>query len=184
MLNYNIIKKGFDINSLPITLDVIKNFLRINYDDPDQDKLLAKLNLIATQYAEDSMQRSIIRNKLLLCFNQGGVVQSIKLPLDPVLTVARIVTFKPNSPAQTELKHGRDYFFRQNSAIVTFMMRIPYLNRVEIEYNTGYPTIESVPSQIKEGILRHIKLLYTKSDERMDTVKYMYSDFKPIKVVL
>lgn len=183
MFDYNVVKKGFDIKTLPVTLEVIKKFSRINNDA--QDDLLLKLNVIATQQAENYTQKSFLKNKFLLSFN-GRYLRKVKLPFKLIININNIKIINIRTRVEIVLRKNIDYSWQEGSDEVFFLRRWFYFSRTEILYEAGLLDPGLVPSQVTEGILKHIYLIYNglANKDSSAELNHLYSTYKELRIVI
>lgn len=157
--------------SLPVTLEEVKSFLRI--ENNQDDKLISSLIFMATDYAEWHMEKSLVKQTWQVSY-EGYIPRRIYLSYGPVSKII-LATAK-----NQELR----YYF---SNVGNYIELFHYLNgiRVDIVYEAGY---DSVPEQIKLGIMQHVSALYKDRElevsSHLSEVKKVYSPFREPKVVL
>ncbi len=157
--------------SFPVTLEEVKSFLRIENDQ--DDKLISDLIFMATDYAEWHMEKSLVKQTWQVSY-EDYVPRRIYLSYGPV---SKIVL------ATAKNQKLRYYFSNVGSYIELFN----YLNvtRADIVYEAGY---DSVPEQIKLGIMQHVSALYKNRESEVSShlseVKKVYSPFREVRVVL
>ncbi|MDR2046092.1 MAG: head-tail connector protein [Rickettsiales bacterium] len=157
--------------SFPVTLAGVKSFLRIENDQ--DDKLISDLIFIATDYAEWHMEKSLVKQTWQVSY-EDYVPHRIYLSYGPVNKIIL---------ATAKNQKLRYYFSNVGSYIELFN----YLNvtRADIVYEAGY---DSVPEQIKLGIMQHASALYknreSEINRHLSEIKKVYFPFREPKVVL
>lgn len=157
--------------SFPVTLGEVKSFLRIENDQ--DDKLILSFIFMATDYAQWHMEKSLVKQTWQVSY-EGYVPRRIYLSYGPVNK--RILA--------TDKNRKLSYYFSDIGSYIEFFN---YLNiiRADVVYEAGY---DSVPEQIKLGIMQHVSALYKNRESEVSShlseVKKVYSPFREPKVVL
>ncbi|WP_395462658.1 head-tail connector protein [Wolbachia endosymbiont of Cantharis cryptica] len=165
--------------SFPVTLEEVKSFLRIENDQ--DDKLISNLILMATDYAEWYMEKSLVKQTWQVSC-EDYVPRRIYLSYGPVrVIISAIATISKNQEKRTL----KCYF----SDVGSYVELFNYLNaiRVDVVYEAGY---DNVPEQIKLGIMQHVSALY--KNRESEVISYLfkvvkevyYSPFRELRVVL
>ena len=139
----------------PLTLEEVKNFLRVD-GDTDND-LITKLIKTATKKCETYIGKSLITKKYKLIFEDHSS-ESFRLPYGPVQSIESITIFDFNN--NSSVIDSSQYIIEQDLNKLTANILISG-HKVEILYTSGYgATASDVPDDLKQGILFHIARLY------------------------
>ena len=150
---------------LPLTVDEVKDHLRIDQDDKTQDTLLKILIKTATTFAEKYTKKDFITrtyetfrdsfyDNLELRRSPLQSVTTVEYLKDDVLTtVSADVYFATNSNTYSRLalKVGQVWPTDVNARA----------QAVKITFKTGFGnTLESVPDELREAMMQHIAAMY------------------------
>ena len=134
-----------------ITLDSIKNYLRISHDY-DDEWIMSLVN--ATIEAAESFLRSKVLKsdiEVIIEYNSGGA--KIALPVSPVLSVTKITA---RSNGHDTVLHAEDYELRSEYIVLG---NLPLWHYLKIEYVAGFEDAE-IPHMLRQGIMLHIAEMY------------------------
>ena len=152
-------------NSL-FTLDIIKQYLHINYDYDDE--LLKFISMAAVNYAELFTGLSILQRKVSGRFKIQD--SKITLPYMPVISIDIIKL--GGIPTQR--------YTLQDIFIILGDNNLP--DNADLEYHSG--VLES-DYALKQSILSHIYILYEKEDlecSGREKIKNLYAPYKKTKI--
>jgi uncharacterized phiE125 gp8 family phage protein len=149
----------------PVTLNEVKNYLKIDLADTSQDTYLTALIKAVRESIEVYLKRSLITQTWLLNFDYFQYEYILQRP-----NIISITSLKLTDSENTEhtiassnyfLKN--DYLFIKDTYNLTLTLR-NYL-AVEIVYTAGYGALASnVPEGIKQGILEQIGSIFECGD--------------------
>lgn len=154
----------------PVTLSELKNHLKVETDDTDDDVLIAQLGRAATEWAERYQKRTYMsRTRTLKLDSFVAVIQVPHPPLSSVTSIAYVDTDgdsqtlssdvyrvdTTSEPARITLEYNESW---PDTQAVT--------NAVTVTYVAGYSTRADVPDDVKAAI----KLLVGHLYEHRETV--------------
>lgn len=159
-----ILKTPADANNPLISLDEVKDFLRVESDVDDEDTLIKMLRDSVLHHVQQYTNRSVGLQVWLEYFDD--FCSSMKLERTPVKSIVGVKyydsdgalqTASPSlylgvltsTPARVELVEGEAWPTVQDRK-----------NAVEVEYEAGYETAEDIPAWLKLWIFRAIGFLY------------------------
>ncbi|ETO91529.1 MAG: hypothetical protein P857_182 [Candidatus Xenolissoclinum pacificiensis L6] len=166
--------------NLPVSLELIKNFLNIHNNE--QDLLIRELAVMAVQYAEWYVGQAIaIQKWKLICI--GNIPSTFELPFSPIIEIHQ-VSFNNTNKVQ-DLQNTQDYRFIINTEMLEINR---YLGKGELVviYSSGY-TDNNLPQQFKEGILHHVAYAYNNNTDNprfLNFLKKIYSPLKKLKIMI
>lgn len=148
--------------SLPLSVDEVKDHLRVQ--DNDEDTLIALYLEAAVAYAESFMGRSLIDQTWDLYLDSFPTASFIELPRQPILEVLQFDTGESPEFSDYTLDPagGRLYL----SASGTWPTVVGVANVARIRYRAGYvdqsdsPEVGEVPADILNALLLIIGTLY------------------------
>jgi uncharacterized phiE125 gp8 family phage protein len=149
----SIIKVIFEEQNPILSLDEIKNFLRIDFDS--DDILLQKALNTATRQCELKIGQTLNQKTYLMSIYNPLKTNKIKLKYEPIISVEKIEHIDENE--NTSLISTDNYKTMSDIGIIKFF-NIP-LNyyKLDITYKAGYM---NVPDDLKQGLLFHIAKIY------------------------
>ncbi len=157
--------------SFPVTLGEVKSFLRIENDQ--DDKLISSFIFMATDYAQWHMEKSLVKQTWQVSY-EGYIPRRIYLSYGPVNKII----------LATDKNRKLSYYFSDIGSYIEFFNYFSII-RADVVYEAGY---DSVPEQIKLGIIQHVSALYKNRESEVSShlseVKKVYSPFREPKVVL
>lgn len=178
----------------PVTLEQVKDFLRIT--GTDEDSLLTNYITVATGSAENYTRRAFITQTYKMFMDHypmqnketwwTGVKELpistltdtgvIEIPKPPLQSVTSFTTYDNNNTSA--VFDSSNYYVSTYSGDYAENGRLtlkdgsvyPYFTRnsdgIEIEFTSGYgDTADDVPWQIKQGILQEISYMYQHREE-------------------
>lgn len=163
-----------------LSVDEVRAFLRVRTQN--ENNLLLSLIKMTTEYAEWYMEKSLRKQQWLFsCIDY--IPHKIYPPFGPVSGIDRIEAYygfrvKVTIKSSDYLFNGRYIRFITYPSLVNFQ-------KLDILYTAGY-TKDSLPQQIKEGILHHIAAIYFNRYNlgSLSFIKNIYDMFREIKLVL
>lgn len=159
-MSYTIRKSN--IGTSPVTLTDIKNHLRIELDETDQDNYLEDLLLAATVYASKQTMRSIVQTTITLTVRSQ--VSRVKLPLGIIEDTLVI-----------DLYEDSDYYVDYEAGVLYFMRPINTVG-IQLYYDTGY-TVQSVPADLRHAILMIVETMRQNTGDTSYAVQSFKSSF-------
>ena len=155
----------------PISLTRVKDFLRLDAEETDEDVTLNGLIQAAIRTCERHLQRSLITQTWTLYTDFFSA--KIHLPRNPVQLVDSVTSY--NSDGSVTITDAADYFLvdaDQESYITASAgntwptVSLRPRNGVEVVYIAGYgDEPEDVPFDIRQGLLAMVAYLYEHRDE-------------------
>lgn len=135
-----------------ISLEEIKNYLRIDFNN--DDILLQNALNTATRQCELSISKSLnIKTYILSYFS--NISQLVKLKFDPIISITKVIVID-NYNQHTQLNEN-EYNFDNINSTIKFKKQLINFYRVDIYYRAGF---EKIPEDLKQGILYHIAKIY------------------------
>ncbi|WCR59550.1 MAG: hypothetical protein PG978_000986 [Wolbachia endosymbiont of Ctenocephalides felis wCfeF] len=163
--------------SLPVTLEEVKSFLRVENDQ--DDKLISSLISVATDYAEWYTEKSLVKQTWQVSY-EDYIPHRIYLSYGPVRIIMSVTATISKNQEEKILK----YYFSNVGGYIEFLSHLNAI-RVDVVYEAGY---DNVPEQIKLGIMQHVSALYKNRESEVKSylseVKGVYSPFREPRVVL
>lgn len=141
-----------EINSI-LSLDEIKNFLRIDFDD--DDTLLQKALNTATRQCELKIGQTLGLKTYLMSIYNPLTSSKIKLKYGPIISVEKI-EYIDNNEIVSVISNS-NYKFNLDLAFVNFLNIPINFYKLDITYKAGYT---NVPDDLKQGLLFHIAKIY------------------------
>ncbi len=139
----------------PITVDEVKEFLRISGDS--ENNTINDLIKSARIEAEKYMKASLIKQKWRLAFCNATEME-VDLPMGPTSSVD-IVNLVDKNGTETEFSSANYYL--SPAKYFLFFDVIPSAKFIHIDYFAGYgETADSVPQVIKTALLNQIAYRY------------------------
>ena len=149
----------------PVTLNEVKNYLKIDLADTSQDTYLTALIKAVRESIEVYLKRSLITQTWLVNFGDYSEKYVLQRP-----NIISITSLKLTDSENTEHTIDSANYFLKNDTLfikdtydLTLVLR-KYL-AIEIVYTAGYgATASNVPEGIKQGILEQIGSIFECSD--------------------
>ena len=165
----------------PVTLDDVKNFLRVKHNQ--DDNIINYLMTVATEYAEWYMETSIMPQQWATII-KNQIPNKVYLKFGPVNDIASVTLYDGDN---SRVLSSDEYSFDEICESVD-MHGNNSGDKLEIISNTGYNNIADIPPTIKQGILHHIAGIFnnrenTKS-ELLSFCNNLYAPFRKLKIVL
>lgn len=158
-----------------ITLNEIKNFLRIDFSD-DDDLLKKSLNT-ATKQCEIAISQTLNKKTYKLSF-YNQVNKIVKLNNPPIINITSVKTVDTEGK---EIEINQDlYNLDIISGILIFKCQLNNFYRIDIVYSAGY---ENVPEDLKQGILFHVAKMYEDKCGYSPIPKASFNIYKNYKTI-
>ena len=146
-----------DNNQLPLTLEQLKAFLKLEYeiDNGDEDSVVLRSFITAIEQCEKIVGKSILKKTYLYTFYQLPNTKSLKLLYGDVKNINRVfITTKQNT--STEINETQ-YFLKDDNVIFTNDFQFVNFLCLSIEYEAK---MDIVPDELLQGILFHTTKIY------------------------
>ena len=151
--------------TLPLTVNEVKEHLRLDIDDKTQDALLKVLIRAATDYAEKYTKKDFITRTYETL--RDSFTDSLEIRRSPLQSVTKVEYLQDGSFVTV----SADIYFATNSntfsrltlkAGQAWPTDIDLQEQsVKITFKSGYGnTLSSVPDSLREGIMQHIAAMY------------------------
>ena len=151
--------------TLPLTINEVKEHLRLDLNDKTQDALLKILIITSTEYAEKYTKRDFITRTYETL--RDSFANSLELRRSPLQSVTKVEYLQDgsfvivsadiyfatasNTFAHLALKEGQSWPTDEDLQEQS----------VKITFKSGYGnTLSSVPDSLREGLLQHIAAMY------------------------
>lgn len=175
-----ILVKATKANTKPLSLEEVKNFLRV--DTSIDDELITRLIDVAADICETRTEKAL----LLILYRYsifGTVDEVIDLPRHPINSVISVkrVDEKGKKTTIDSTTYAVDKYGRK----LTFEKIPKVSHRLDIEFYAGFRTSDSIPSILKQGMLMHIARMYDDRNGYSTIPKAtleIYKKFKQIKL--
>lgn len=170
-MRYEIIKRP---QQNLISLDYVKNFLRLSHIYDDQ--LIEDLISAAIEAAENYLRQKLAKVVVKAEFFSASKNVEIFLPVTPVSKVEEVLLFNENE------KVSHPWEIKQNQLIIKNM---PRHQKIESTYLAGYADVAELPASIKRGIIMHVAESYDNLDSNVsisDSIKQSYKAFRRLSL--
>lgn len=161
-------------NELLVSVNLVKQHLRLDTDDSNEDELLEHLINASTERCEHHLGRSLITKTYQTIADHSD---KIKLIPNLIAIVSVIVT---NDDDSTTTLTGSDYLLNENSLVPEIMPMVLVEQSIAISYTAGYGNAANVPYAIKQWVLVDIATLYENREAVMsygvNSVPYAFVD--------
>ncbi len=164
----------------PVTLDEMKDHLRITHTDDDQ--YINALCLAATSWAEKFQNRTYVKRPRTMVLDKFPTVIRPKYP--PLISVTSIVYIDTNGTSQTlaASEYRVDTVTEPGRITEAYEVTWPDIrdltNAVTITYVAGYGTEAKVPDEVKHAIKLMVGHLY----EHREAVSEIDMNMVPLSV--
>lgn len=159
---------------LLVSVNLVKQHLRLDTDSSDEDELLAHLINAATERCEHHLGRSLLTKTYKTVAEFGD-----KIKLIPNLQSIVSVVMTNDDDSTTNLVNG-DYWLNENSLVPQIMPMVLVEQSIAVTYTAGYGTADNVPYSIKQWVLVDIATLYENREAVMtygvNSVPYAFID--------
>ncbi len=161
---------------LPMELPEIKQFLKIDYDDENEDNVIKRSFKSAIKQCELLIGQSIVEKQYQYSF-YNKISEFIKLIYGPVKNVENIKIIKKNN--MEKIVDDKSYFFDDISDKIFFKNSTPTdYYRLDIIYNAG---ITQITEDLKQAILFHTTKIYEDKGGYSPIPKASYNIYKRYK---
>lgn len=138
--------------NLPVDLSLVKNFLKIDFDNDDE--LIKKMIKTALDQCETNINKTIV-NKTFIYSLYEMKYNTLILPYQPIISIENInITYL--NQVQTTLP-DTNYFLDTVGGILNFKNKLNNFYRIDIEYKAGTTKIND---ELIQAILMHIARMY------------------------
>lgn len=156
--------------SEPITIDEVKEYLKLESDFTDEDNLINSLIIAARIFVENRTGKSLIKQVRTQYMDEFGYCDAVNILYGPLLdvsgtTIRSVKYYDTNDTLQT--MSASDYWIDSTSDIPRVVVKNswPSLksrpNAVQIEFNAGYGADgDSIPADIKNAMWLYIAHFY------------------------
>ena len=157
-----------------LTLDEVKKYLKISYDD--EDAILQNCILSSIETAENFINIAL-RTKTISFSSDLGVNAKILLPLLPILSLEKVTLSEKDITDQCSLDQEMLGF-----EIVNLSANAS--TKCRVIYKAGFNDATKIPSAIKQGILCHIAEMYDKQIVNNSFMNEILACYKPFRKIL
>ena len=165
----------------PLTLAEVKSFLSITGDE--KDAMLNTLITLAREYAEQYIKGSLMPQSWQAVYT--GSIKDIRyLPCGPLREVVSVKL--EDKLGNSSLLPAADYEVNLPESYITFDRELRE-DFIKILYRAGYADAAQIPVSIKQGMLLHIKKVYSnlgKGKLSLDDIDTMYRAFRVADIKL
>jgi len=151
--------------TLPLTVNEVKEHLRLDSDDKTQDALLKVIIIAATEYVEKYTKRDFITRTYETL--RDSFADSLEIRRTPLQSVTKVEYLQDGS----FLIVSTDVYFAINSNTFSRLtLKAGQVwptdvdlqeQSVKITFKAGYGnTLSSVPDSLREGLMQHIAAMY------------------------
>lgn len=156
-----------DSNSLPITLQDIKSYLKIESDA--EEELLTKLAHTACNIFERYTNISLIVKEYHVVYN-ALFSYCLKIPITPVREVIEVVSLYP---VEGKIKLNPKLYELQGQSLI--LKQSIYHDSLLVHFSAGF-TAGEIPHDIHNLLLDHIAFLY---ENRGTNQQYDFKHYQP-----
>lgn len=154
-----------------ISVDYVKNYLRISHDYDDE--LIETLIFAAIECIESFTGLSIQKSKIECLIERAPQYLYLKhVPFMNILSINKIIDNKPYDISKN--------FGRANTEKSLILFNTEHQNsKITMQYECGYGL--TTPHIIKAAILKHISLMYELNDDTLDPLEEIRSLLIPYR---
>ena len=151
-----------DIVSEPVSLEEVRQFLKFDETDANEDALILNMIYAARSYIEKHAGIAMGKKVFQVLFNYD---EDLILPITPVISVDKVETIDIEGTA-TELALNTDYYVRglQKKEIV-YSLGSAYQLRVEFSAGYGDDATETLPADLRHALLTQVMQWYENRDD-------------------
>ena len=139
-------------STLPIELDFVKNFLKVDFEDDDD--LIKNIIKTASTQCETNINKSLIQKTFIYSIYELKN-NSIVLPYPPVISITSIKII--DSQQNENILESTEYFLDSIGNILNFKNKPNNFYRIDIEYKAG---LETINDELIQALLMHIARMY------------------------
>lgn len=138
--------------TLPIELNFVKSFLKIDFEDDDD--LIKNIIKTAITQCETNINKSLIQKTFIYSLYELKR-NSLILPYSPIISIdnIKIIDFQQN----TTTLENTEYFLDNIGNILNFKNKPNNFYRIDIEYQAG---LEKINDELIQALLMHIARMY------------------------
>lgn len=163
-------------NELPLNLEIVKQYLNVSIYNTTDDYLLTELILMASEYAEWYIEKSLTQSTWkLVC--DGKIPKRINLSFGPVKRIESIILTQDNIP---ETLNENKYIFDSDLWFVSFKESLGD-GKIVVNYSAGY-TQDTIPYPIRCGLLQNVYYLYINNEKMIDIKSSINNFYNPFKI--
>lgn len=152
----SIIKILNESEVLPVDLDDVKTFLKLDYqDDTDEDNVVKRALKTAIKQCENIINKTILEKKYKYCIYDLLKNSILKLPYGDVKEISSVKIINKNN--ESVAINNNNYFLDSENDCIVFKVLPTNYYRMEIEYTAK---LDSIPNDILQGILFHTAKIY------------------------
>lgn len=159
----------------PVTLDEVKDQLRISHTDSDSE--LTSLIVQATNYVEEQTGRRLITQTWKLTLDHFE--NETRLPYPPLSSISSITYQDQDNATQTlaSSEYTVDTLSEPGRLVQaeagTYPTTYNDLNSVTINFVCGYGDRTDVPEQLKQAIKLYIQWIYDMDESAKDVMEHL-----------
>lgn len=135
----------------PLTLSVVKNYLKVDYNN--DDALIAELMLSARQFAENHMSLSLAAQSFEATY-ENELPSFIVLPMSPIANIISVIVEDLNGNQTTFLSN----VYRLSAERYLHFYQYIAGERIYVRYQTSANLGQQ--ADLKRAMLAHIALMY------------------------
>ena len=152
MNNNSVLNLKTDALSLAVELAVVKNFLKVDFND--DDTLITKMIKTATTQCETFINKTLVEKTYIYSIYKLENT-SIFLPFPPIKTITSITI--TNKDFTTYTLDNNLYNLDTIGGVVNFKEKLNNFYRIDIEYTAG---LTSINDELVQALLMHIARMY------------------------
>lgn len=169
------IKTISESDILPMQLSEIKQFLKIDYEDENEDLIIIRSFKSAIRQCELLIGQSLIEKKYQYSF-YNEINEYVKLIYGPVLNIESIKIIRKDN--KEVIINNNSYFFDEISDRVIFKNKPIDFYRLDIRYNAA---MMSISDDLKQAILFHTTKVFEDKAGYSPIPKASYNIYKRYK---
>lgn len=138
--------------TLPIELNFVKNFLKVDFDEDDD--LITNIIKTAITQCETNINKSLVQKTFIYSLYELKD-SSLILPYPPIISITsiKIIDYQQNEITL----ENTEYFLDNIGNILNFKNKSNNFYRIDIEYKAGLTTIND---ELIQALLMHIARMY------------------------
>jgi uncharacterized phiE125 gp8 family phage protein len=147
-----ILKIKTETSTLAIELNIVKNFLRVDFND--DDGLIINIIKTATNQCEAYINKTLVeRTYVYSLYKLKNIF--FTLPYSPIKSIIDVTILNLNGKNAT--LDSSDYILDTVNSTLNFQKKLEKFYRLDVEYKAG---LISIDNELIQAILAHISRMY------------------------
>ena len=152
MIKNPILNVKEESTTLPIELEFVKNFLKVDFEDDDE--LISNMIKTAIKQCETNINKSLVQKTFTYSLYEVKYT-SLTLPYPPTISITSVKII--DSQQNTTTLENTEYFLDNIGNILNFKNKPNNFYRIDIEYQAG---LEKINDELIQALLMHIARMY------------------------